>query len=592
MAPPGRWEGCRIARTGFAASCAIGVRFPGAAQTSLFSRHANYFCGVSRKLPSTGGVFMRTLASQSTRGMVVAPHHLAAEAGRDILREGGNAIEAMVAAAAVIAVVYPHMNSLGGDNFWLISEGAGEPIGIDACGAAAQLANRDHYRELGHLTSIPGRGPAAALTVAGAVSGWAAALERAQAWGARLPLSRLLAAATAYARDGYPVSASQARNSASKRGELADQPGFAATFLPGGEPPTAGEPLRLPRLAATLEHLARAGLDDFYRGELAGTLARDLEALGSPLRRSDLERHRALAVRPLAVRLRSGLLYGMPPPTQGLATLLILGLFERLGVSEAEGFEHVHGIVEATKRAFLVRDAHVTDPAYARSDVQSFLTPAWLAAEAGHIDRQRALPWPRPAGPGDTVWLGAIDDQGRAVSFIQSIYWEFGSGVVLPASGIVWQNRGTSFGLDAASPNALEPLRRPFHTIQPALGQLDDGRTMPIGTMGGEGQPQTIAAVYTRHILFGQDLAQALAAPRWVLGRTWGSTVTNLRLESRFDSALVERLRAAGHDVALVGPLEEMMGHAGVLVRHGRGPQAGLIEGAADPRSDGSAAGV
>ncbi len=534
---------------------------------------------------------MNQETARATHGMVVAPHRLAAEAGRAVLREGGNAIEAMIAAAAVIAVVYPHMNGLGGDNFWLISEGRREPAGIDACGAAAALATREYYRHLGHTAAIPARGPGAALTVAGAVSGWAAALERSRAWGGRLPLARLLADAIVHARDGFPVSATQSHNTAAKHAELAQQPGFAASFLAGGEAPRPGDAMRLPRLASTLQHLARAGLDDFYRGELADALAHDLQAAGSPLRRADLARHQALAVAPLAVRLQGGVAYGMPPPTQGLASLMILGLFERLGVRSAEGFDHVHGLVEATKRAFLVRDAHVTDPAYLRVDPQSFLAPAFLDAEARRIDRRLALPWPQAASPGDTVWLGAIDGEGRAVSFIQSIYWEFGSGVVLPASGIVWQNRGTSFSLDPAGRNALMPLRRPFHTIQPALAQLDDGRTMPWGTMGGEGQPQTIAAVYTRHVLFGQDLAQAIAAPRWVLGRTWGSTVANLRMEDRFDAAVVARLRAAGHDVQLVGPLEEMMGHAGALVRHGAGARAGLIEGAADPRSDGSAAG-
>jgi gamma-glutamyltranspeptidase/glutathione hydrolase len=523
--------------------------------------------------------------------MVVAPHFLAAEAGRQVLREGGNAIEAIVAAAAVIAVVYPHMNGLGGDNFWLITEGGQAPIGIDACGAAAGLATRDYYRELGHAAGIPARGPAAALTVAGAVSGWTAALECSRAWGGRLPLTRLLADAIGHARSGYPVSATQARNTVDKRTELETLPGFSAVFMPGGGPPAPGSLMPFPLLAQTLEHLARAGLDDFYRGELAGSLARDLRTAGSPLRRADLERHQARMVRPLCVQLHAGAVFGMPPPTQGLASLMILGLFDRLGVREAEGMDHIHGLVEATKRAFLVRDAYVTDPAYMRVDAQAFLAPAFLDSEALKIDPRHALPWPQPAAPGDTVWLGAIDGRGRAVSFIQSIYWEFGSGLVLPASGIVWQNRGTSFSLDADRQNALEPLRRPFHTIQPALALLDDGRVMPFGTMGGEGQPQTKAAIYTRHVIFGQDLAHAISAPRWLLGRTWGSAVTSLRMESRFDPALVAALRAAGHEIELVGPFEEMMGHAGALVLHRAAGRAGVIEGAADPRCDGCAAG-
>lgn len=528
---------------------------------------------------------------RSARGMVVAPHHLAAESGLAVLRDGGNAIEAMVAAAATIAVVYPHMNGLGGDNFWLISEGGKPPTGIDACGAAAGLATRDYYAGHGHRGSIPSRGPLAALTVAGAVSGWQAALEISSRWGGRLPLSRLLEDAIHHARQGFPASATQVKNNIGKRAELEHVAGFAETFMPGGTHPAIGSRFKLERLAATLAHLASAGLDDFYRGDLARQMAAELETAGSPLRLADLSRHRAMSVAPLAVRLTHGTAYGMPPPTQGLASMMILGLFDRLGVHEADGFDHVHGLVEATKQAFMVRDAHVTDPAYMTVDPTRYLAPADLDTRASRIDRQRALPWPQTARPGDTVWLGAIDSEGRAVSFIQSVYWEFGSGVVLPTSGITWQNRGTSFSLDPARRNTLEPGRRPFHTIQPAMALLDDGRIMPYGTMGGEGQPQTQAAVYTRHVVFGQELQTAISAPRWLLGRTWGSEATNLRIESRFKPEVVAQLRTAGHDVEVVGAMDEVMGHAGALVLHARGARAGIVEGAADPRSDGRAAG-
>ena len=197
-----------------------------------------------------------------------------------------------------------------------------------------------------------------------------------------------------------------------------------------------------------------------------------------------------------------------------------------------------------------------------------------------------------PAKKGDTVWLGAIDGEGRAVSFIQSIYWEFGSGLVLPGSGIVWQNRGTSFSLDPAHHNVLKPRRKPFHTIQPALALLDDGRVMPYGTMGGEGQPQTQAMVYSRACIgHGQDLQAAINAPRWLLGRTWGTAITNLRLESRFDDAVYAGLRKAGHDVEVIGALRRGHGPCRRAGRAHQGARAGLIEGAADPRSDGRAAG-
>ncbi len=407
-----------------------------------------------------------------------------------------------------------------------------------------------------------------------------------------MPHARILEDAIYHARSGFPVSQTQSRNTASKQAELEPVPGFKAAFMPGGQVPEAASTMKLPELAATLGRLAASGFDDFYRGELARQIAAELEACGSPLRLGDFERHRAVAVPdPLQVQLKAGTVYGMPFPTQGLASLMILALFDRLDCGAAESFEHIHGLVEATKRAFLIRDSHVTDPAYASVEAQHLLTAAALEEEARKIGKARALAWPQPANPGDPVWLGAIDGEGRAVSFIQSIYWEFGSGVVLPSSGIVWQNRGTSFNFGTGKHNALLPYRRPFHTIQPALALLTNGRVMPYGAMGGDGQPQTQAAVFTRYAIFGQGLQEAISAPRWVLGRTWGSAATNLRIEDRFPKDLIDALRAAGHDVQLVGPFDELMGHAGALVIHHTGGKSGLIEGASDPRSDGSAAG-
>ncbi len=520
-------------------------------------------------------------------GMVTAPHHLAARAGLRVLEEGGNAIEAMVAAAAAIAVVYPHMNGLGGDNFWLIHTPGREVIGIDACGGAAAGANIAFYKDQG-LAAIPSRGPLAALTAAGTVSGWQQALRvSTEEWGGKLPVSRLLEDAARLANDGIAVTGTQAANTRNKLDELADAPGFAETFLTDGQPPAAGSRFRNSRLAATLDRLREAGLDDFYRGDLARSMAADLERIGSPLRLADLERHHALAVTPLSVNVAGHKVFNLPPPTQGLASLILLAIYDRLGVGEAEGFDYVHGLIEATKQAFRVRDRYVTDPDYMTVDPASFLDADVLDVMAAEINPANALPWPEIAPPGDTVWLGAVDGEGRAVSFIQSVYWEFGSGCVLNESGVTWQNRGTSFSLDPAHHNCLTPHRRPFHTIQPALAQLADGRVMPYGTMGGEGQPQTQAMVFSRHVLYGQDLQQAVTAPRWLLGRTWGSETTNLRIENRIDATVIERLRAAGHDVEVVGAFEEVMGHAGALVHHPNG----LIEGAADPRSDGQAAG-
>ncbi|MFT5180670.1 MAG: gamma-glutamyltranspeptidase, partial [Alphaproteobacteria bacterium] len=282
-----------------------------------------------------------------------------------------------------------------------------------------------------------------------------------------------------------------------------------------------------------------------------------------------------------------GTLYNMPPPTQGLASLLILGAFDRLDCAQADGFDFVHLLVEATKQAFAVRDLHITDPVYMDADPATFLRDPVVASLAAAVDPATARQWQRGGDKGDTVWLGAIDRNGMAVSFIQSVYWEFGSGVVLPQTGIAWQNRGASFSLEPNTRNELKPGRKPFHTLNPALARLADGRVMSYGTMGGEGQPQTQAAVFARHVRFGQNLQAAISAPRWLLGRTWGDDSSNLKIESRFPAELIEALRAAGHDVVEVEPFSDLMGHAGALAR---GPD-GVIEGGFDPRSDGRAAG-
>jgi oxamate amidohydrolase len=480
------------------------------------------------------------------------------------------------------------MNGLGGDNFWLIHSKGAAPVGIDACGAAAGLATIDFYRDQA-LDAIPGRGPLAALTMAGAVSGWQKALDHSSnAWGGRIPLKRLLEPAIGYARQGVPVTHTLADNALAKLPELRDQPGFGSRYLTNGQPVKFGDLLAQPELANTLESLAHAGLDDFYRGDIARCLAAELEAVGSLLRLADFERHQAIEVEPLVLSLGGHKLYNMPPPTQGLASLIILGVFERLGIQSLDNFEFVHGLIEATKAAFKIRDGNICDPSNMTVEAQTFLTDTVLDALAKEVDMERAAPWPDANANGDTVWLGAIDREGRAVSFIQSIYWEFGSGVVLPSTGISWQNRGTSFSLDKAHHNKLVSYKRPFHTIQSALALLADGRVMSYGTMGGEGQPQTQAMIFARHVLANVPLQEAITSPRWLLGRTWGSTKTNLRIESRFDPQLYDALRSAGHDVEMLGEFEEAMGHAGALVAHPNG----LIEGASDPRSDGAASAV
>ncbi|MTW15969.1 gamma-glutamyltransferase [Rhodoplanes serenus] len=522
------------------------------------------------------------------RGVAAAPHRAAAAAGRAVLAEGGNALEAMVAMAAMIAVVYPHMNHVGGDGFWLVHEPSGRVRAVMAGGRAGARASAAFYRDHGHDT-IPARGPLAALTVPGAVAGWATAREAAAALGGRMPLDLLLAPAIRAAREGVAVTTAQAALTAAYRAELAALPGFAETFLVDGKAPAAGLRLAQPALAATFEHLAHAGLDDFYRGDVGREIAADLDRIGSPVTRADLERHHAEVTTPLSVRLAAGTLHNTPPPTQGLASLMVLALFDRLGVTEAEGFDHVHGLVEATKRAFRVRDRVVTDPDRLPIPPERVLDPAALAAEIDAIDRRQAAPWPAAPGKGDTVWMGAADASGLVVSYIQSVYWEFGSGCVLPRTGVLMQNRGIGFSLDPKALRALAPGRLPFQTLNPALAVLADGRVMAYGTMGGDGQPQTQAALFTRHVMFRQPLAEALDRPRWLLGRTWGAARDSLRVEPRFPDRLLDRLRSAGHDVeTLAAPYDSIMGHAGAVVLHPNG----TLEGAHDPRADGGAAGA
>lgn len=332
---------------------------------------------------------------RARRGMVVAPHHLAAQAGRDVLRDGGNAIEAAVATAACLAVVYPHMTGIGGDGFWLIHEPDGRVHAIDACGRAAQAATLDFYRG---YSSIPWRGPGAANTVAGTVSGWALALHHA---GGTLPLQRLLQEAIHHASDGVPVTLGGAQIAAGKSAELRVQPGaYASIFEPHGAPLQEGALLQQPQLARTLRRLADHGLESFYRGALADDIAADLQTLGSPLHAHDLAQHQADPSAPLSVAIHGARLYNHAPPTQGLASLLILALFDRLHAEHPDSYAHLHGLIEATKQAFLIRDAHVGDPAWMTLNAQALLDDSdALHALAARIDMSTALPWPHPRKP-------------------------------------------------------------------------------------------------------------------------------------------------------------------------------------------------
>jgi gamma-glutamyltranspeptidase len=526
---------------------------------------------------------MRT--AHSNGGMVTAPHALAAESGARILAEGGNAVEAALAIAATLTVVYPHMTGLGGDSFWLIAEPGRRPLTIDGAGRAGAQVSPSLYQNLG-LSEIPWRGPLAANTVAGAVSAWDAAWEISQQWGGRSTLSRVFSDAMALAEHGMRVTAGHADAANRFRAALEPVPGFRTLHFIAGAPPIAGDVLKQPALGRSFSLLARDGLSSCYRGPLARQIAAELLRAGVPLHAADLAEQRATVSHPLQLALPVAELFNCGAPTQGLASLMILGIFSRLPFAPCDTFGHVHGIVECTKLAFAIRDreiGHRDDS----SPLQDYLASAELERLAARVDPKHAAPW-SSGGGGDTAWFGVIDAAGRAVSAIQSLYFEFGSGVGLTDSGFVWQNRGCAFRLTNEGPNVLAPGRKPFHTLNPAFARFRDGRTMVYGAMGGDGQPQTQAALFTRYAFYGQDLQEAISAPRWLLGKTWGESRSALRLESRFPSQLLADLSAAGHPVERVTAYDQTMGHAGAIVYSAdRG-----FQGASDPRSDGAAMGV
>jgi oxamate amidohydrolase len=528
--------------------------------------------------------------TRASRGVVATPHALASEAGLAVLRRGGNAVDAAIAAGAAIAVVYPHMNGVGGDSFWLIYDGRHRTLrALNAAGRSAAAADLESYRtRFGR--SIPVRGGAAALMVPGVVSGWwaAHALSR-DSLGSPITWRALLDAAIVHAREGFAPSASQRR-------ETADAPDLFGDEAPAGRRTQLGrvfgpELLRRERfvqadLAVTLEEIARGGADDFYRGSLAARIARAAQAAGSPLTADDLAQHQAEWVEPLRVPYRGGEAASFPPPTQGFAALAILTLLEGFDIRSLAEADYVHVVVEATKLAFEDRDRYLTDPTTVSVPVSRCLDPARLAERRKRISRRAAMPAAGPAATGDTIAIVTADAQGNAVSLIQSLYWEFGSGVIAGDTGILLQNRGAFFSLDPAHVNHLAPRKQTAHTLIPSMYLVDGRPRLVYGTMGGEGQPQTQAALVTRVIDRGLAPQAAVEAPRWLFGRTWGEETRSLRLENRLGTDVAESLSERGHEVEVIEPWSDLMGHAQLI----RIDAAGLT-GASDPRADGAALG-
>lgn len=510
-----------------------------------------------------------------------APHYAASQVGQNILQQGGTAIEAMVAAAASISVVYPHMNSLGGDGFWLISEPGKAPIAIDASGVAARQASLNFYS--GQKT-IETRGPRSCLNMAGAVSGWKKALDISHSWQSAISLEQLLSPAIGQAEWGIEVTQSL-QNASEKTFEELNKLANFEQFLIKGKTLKKGKILKLPKIAQTLKILVNNGLDDFYNGDIAKMLAEDLSSVGSPIQLSDFNQNHATVVKPLSVTTSVATLYNLPAPTQGIASLIILALFDKVQHQANTEADFIHLLVECTKQAFIVRDTVLTDPSRLAMPLEHYLQEKQLNQLAKKVRLNKALPWPHISKPGDTVWMGACDQEGRMVSYIQSIYWEFGSGVVLPQTGIVWNNRGASFSLQPEHIQQLKPGLKPSHTLNPALAELNDGTRLIYGTMGGEGQPQTQAALFSRYVYRKQTLPNAIAQSRWLLGRTWGDNSSNLKIEEDTPKNIIQELVTKGHEIATVAACNELMGHAGAIELK----PDGFASAATDPRSDGKA---
>lgn len=535
----------------------------------------------------------------STRGIVTSPNYLASQAGLEILRKGGTAVDAAIATASTLAVVYPQMCTLGGDNFWLIYNAkTGELKALNASGRSGEKATIDFYKSKG-VTKIPSRGYLAANTVPGVVSGWGAAYEYSKE-GMKSPLrwKDLLASATDYADKGFPVSTSLAfwskinTNPAdSEFRNLQRFDAFRKTYLHAdGSPYTVGQVMRLPELAGTLRRLADKGSKEFYTGDIAKRIVADLQANGGMLTLSDFAAHKADWVKPIYADYRGYKAANFPPNTQGMASLEILNVLNNFDIKAmGEGTaDYYHALIEATKEAFADRDKYLSDPDFVKIPLDYLLSPQHGKDQAARIRMDKAAEKLTPLDPkGDTIWLGVVDSDGNAVSLIQSIYHDFGSAIVAGGTGVLLQNRGSFFSLDPTHVNHLEPRKRTFHTLNPAM-LLKDGKPFLVyGTMGGEGQPQTQAAIVTRVVDFGMTPQEAISAPRWLYGRTWGAASNDLKLEGRIPKNVADELHRRGHPVRSVEDYTDTMGHAGAILVD---QASGVLQGATDPRGDGLAA--
>ncbi|GAE26115.1 gamma-glutamyltranspeptidase [Halalkalibacter wakoensis JCM 9140] len=532
-------------------------------------------------------------------GMITTPHYLASQAGLHVLQNGGNAIEAAIAAASTISVVYPHMNSIGGDNFWLIYNAKTKKVkALNSSGRSGEQATISFYKEKG-FDKIPARGYLSANTVPGAVAGWGEAytystenVGRTHEW------KDLLNYAIGYVKEGFAVTPSQEHWTNVNIDEndhefryLQRFDEFCKTFLKAdGSSYKKGELMKQPDLANTLQKIADEGSKAFYEGDIAKLIVADLQENGGLLTLNDFKNHQSNWVDPISVEYKGHTAYNLPPNTQGMASLSILNILNNFDFETIEegSTEYYHLLIEATKLAFADRDKWLTDPDFVDIPVDDLLSKSHGMTLANEINVQLSKEMEKQLDPkGDTVWFGVVDKEGNAVSFIQSIYHDFGSGIIPKNTGVLLQNRGSFFSLDEKEINCLEPNKRTFHTLNPAMLLKDDELSLVYGTMGGEGQPQTQAALVTRIIDYQFDVQAAIEAPRWLYGRTWGASSNSLKVESRVSAEVIQALKKLGHDVELVDEFTDIMGHAGAI----QIDQNKVRHGGADPRGDGAALG-
>jgi gamma-glutamyltranspeptidase len=516
--------------------------------------------------------------------MVATAHYLGSDAALDVLKQGGSAVDAAICAAATLGVVLPHMVGIGGDAFWLIYDAKSRQVhalnGSGPCGRGVKVS--DYATE----AAIPHRGPRAAITVPGAVDSWRLAHER---YG-RLPPARLLERAVGYARDGMPVSNDLAGWIHADRVPLGADPGAAEVFLDGGERCLPGARLTQGALAATLEQIGIDGWRSFY-DTTGRSIAAYLRQRGGSLMPEDFTDYRARWVDPISTRYRGFDAFQVPPPSQGIAGLLILNFLEGLDVRRMSPTSpnFYSALIQATKWAFEKRDRHLCDPLFHEIPIAKLLAPCLASAErpAWLNDPERTTSSP-PSGS-DTTFICVADGEGNAVGMVQSLYFDFGACVVDPQSGVLLQNRGSFFSLDPQHPNALQPGKQSASTLMSGMLCKDGQPYLVYGSQGGEVQPQAQTALVTRIVDFDLDIQSALDAPRLLYGRTWGDTSNQLLLESSAPQSVFEGLRRLGHPVERVAWPHPRMGTAQAIRL--KGPWSPFFEGGADVRGEGIALG-